>query len=67
MAAAGAEISDTQVFEGAEFFNLFPEFRHGAGIEDFELEPPHGAKDGAATQFHQDRERRNFPEHDLGP
>jgi hypothetical protein len=50
-----------------EAFDLFPEFRHGAGVEHLKLEPAHLAQDGAAPEFHQDGERGDLPQHDLGP
>jgi hypothetical protein len=50
-----------------EAFDLFPQLGHGAGVEDLKLEPAHVAQDGAAAQLHQDGERGDFPQHDLGP
>ena len=42
MAAAGAEVGEAQVFEGAQAVDLLPDAGHGAGVEDLELEPAHG-------------------------
>jgi hypothetical protein len=67
VAAAGAEIGDAQVGDLLEALDLFPELRHGAGVEDLKLEPAHVAQHGAAAQLHQDGERGDFPQHDLGP
>jgi hypothetical protein len=67
MAAPRAEIGDAQAGDPLEAFDLFPQLRHGAGVEDLKLEPAHVAQDGAAPELHQDGERGDFPQHDLGP
>lgn len=67
VAAAGAEVREFQVGDRAEGFHLFPEFRHAARVEHFEFEFTHGVEDRAGAELHQDGERGDFPEHDLGP
>ena len=52
---------------GAQTLDLLPDLGHRAGIEHLQLEPPHVAQHGAGAQFHQDRQRRDLPQHDLGP
>jgi hypothetical protein len=67
VAAAGSEIGEFEAGGLAQALDLFPEFGCGAGVEDLQLEFAHFAEDGAGAQFHQDGERGDFPEHDLGP
>ena len=67
VAAARSEIGEFEAGGLAQALDLFPEFGCGAGVEDLQLEFAHFAEDGAGAQFHQDGERGDFPEHDLGP
>ena len=67
MPPTGAEIGDLQPVDPAQPLDLFPDPGHRAGIEDLKLELAHRGEDGARAQFHQDGERGDFPQHDLGP
>ena len=67
MPAPSAEVRDFEALDGAQGFDLFPDFGFGAGVEDFKLEPAHCGEDRATAEFHQDREGGDFPQHDFGP
>ena len=67
MSASRAEIGDAQFGNFAQAGDLFPKFRHGAGIEHFNLEAPQPLQHHAAAHFHQHRQDRNFPQHHFGP
>ena len=62
-----AEIGQFQPLDLAQPGDLLPEFRHGAGIEHLQLEAAELFQDRPRAEFHQHGQRRDFPEHDLGP
>jgi hypothetical protein len=47
--------------------DLPPQPGHRAGVKHLKLELAHVVQDGAGAQFHQHRQRRDFPQHHLGP
>ena len=67
MAAARAEVGDRQIRYLAQFFDLFPDTGHAAGVKDLQFEFAHPVQHRATAQFHQNRKGRNFPKHHLGP
>ena len=67
MTATRAEIRNPQPVNLAQLLDLFPDFRHGAGIEHLQFKPAHVIQHRARTQLHQHRKRRDFPKHHLGP
>ncbi len=62
-----AEIGDAQPVEPAQAGDLFPKLGHRPGIEHLQLEPAELLQRRAAAQLHQHGERRDLPQHHLGP
>ena len=67
MAPPRAEIGDSQPGSAAHPLDLLPQLRHGAGVEDLQLESRHAVEDRPSPEFHDDGERRDLPHHDLRP
>ena len=67
MPPPGAEIGNLQPVNRPQPLDLFPKPGHGAGIQHLQFELAHFLQNRPAAQFHQHRQRRNFPQHHLGP
>ena len=67
MPPPGAEIGDPEPVKSAKLFDFLPKLGHRAGIEDLQLELVHFPDRSARAQLHQNRQRRNLPQHDFGP
>ena len=67
MPSPGSEICNAQAGRLPQVANFFPDFGHGARVKDLQFKAPHLGQNCATSQFHQDRERRDFPHHDFGP
>ena len=61
------EVGNGEIRYIAQRFDLLPDTRHRACVEDLQLEPAHFMENRSASQFHQYGEGRNFPKHDFGP
>ena len=67
MAAAGAEVGQPQVGQGAKALDLVPQPGLGAGVEHVQLEPTQPVEGGSAAQFVDDGEGGDLPQRHLGP
>src|SRR6056297_1532264 len=67
MPPPGAEIRDPETLEPAQPLDLFPELRHGAGIEYLEFELAEITQYRPAPKLHEHGQGGNLPEHDLRP
>ena len=65
--AAGAELGDADVGDGAEEFDLVPELGFGAGVEDVELHLVEAGERGAGAHLADQGEGVDLPHGDLGP